>query len=204
MVKPSIDLPGRGLTPDEAWDELVAGNTRQREGAPEHPRRSLDARAALVSGQRPIAAIMSCSDSRVPLEIIFDEGYGDIFAVRSAGPTLSVATIGSMEFAVVELEVPLVVVLTHQLCGAIATAQHHAAAGRDDVVDLPGMLPHIVAGIRRSVAVAPEQDAPGMHARDLAAGLLDRSAPIRGAVQSGKLRVQPAVYSLETGEVTPA
>lgn len=202
-VKPSIDLPGRGLTPDQAWEELLAGNARQCDGAPEYPRRSADAREALVSGQRPIAAILSCSDSRVPLEIIFDEGYGDIFAVRSAGPTLSVATIGSVEFAVVELEVPLVVVLTHQLCGAIATARHHAIAGRDDVVDLPGMLPHIVAGIRRSVAVSPVEHAPAMHARDLVDGLVDRSAPVRAAVAAGKLRVQGAVYSLETGEVTP-
>jgi len=203
VIRASLDLPGGGLTPDEAWSDLLAGNKRMREGVPEHPRRSSDAREALVSGQRPIAAILSCSDSRVPLEIVFDEGYGDVFAVRTAGPTLSNATIGSVEFAVVELGVPLVVVLTHHLCGAIATARHQAVSGAADEADLPGMLPLIVAGIRRSAALAAVEDAPALHAEDLVEGLIEQSGVVRRAVENGTLRVQGAVYSLETGEVVP-
>ncbi|MDO5495817.1 MAG: carbonic anhydrase [bacterium] len=203
MIRSSLELPGGGLTPGEAWSELMAGNQRMREGVPEHPRRNADAREALVSGQRPIAAILSCSDSRVPLEIVFDEGYGDIFAVRTAGPTLSNATIGSVEYAVVELGVPLVVVMTHHLCGAIATARHQAESGAKDEADLPGMLPLIVAGIRRSAALAPLELAPALHAEDLVEGLIEQSGPIRRAVQDGTVRVRGAVYSLETGEVVP-
>lgn len=203
MIRGSHELPGGGFAPDEAWAELLAGNQRMRDGLPEHPRRSKDAREALVSGQRPIAAILSCSDSRVPLEIVFDEGYGDVFAVRTAGPTLSDATIGSVEYAVVELGVPLVLILTHHLCGAIDTARSQATSGEHEHADLPGMLPIIVAGIRRSAALAPLEDAPALHAADLVAGLIERSGPVREAVADGSLKVQGAVYSLATGEVVP-
>nr|NLD40203.1 carbonic anhydrase [Actinomycetales bacterium] len=201
MIRGELDLPGGGATPDEAWAELLAGNQRLRDGTPDYPRRSQDAREAVVSGQRPIAAVLGCSDSRVPLEIVFDQGYGDIFAVRAVGPTLSISSIGSVEYAVVELEVPLVVVLTHHLCGALATARHLATSGMDEYADLPGMLPEVIAGIRRSTSLADPADAPTQHAQDVVTGLTERSAPVREAVAAGRLRVVGAVYSIQTGEV---
>lgn len=203
MVRASLDLPGGGLTPSEAWEELLEGNRRQIAGTPAHPRRNNEAREALVSGQRPFAAILGCSDSRVPLEIAFDVGFGDIFSVRSAGPTLGVTTVGSLEYAVVALETPLIVVLTHQLCGAIQTARHQATIGADVNADLPGNLPMLIAGIRRSVSLAETEEASAMHAHDLVEGLIASSAPIREAVSAGTLQVRGAVFSIETGRVTP-
>lgn len=203
MIYASLELPGRGLTPEQAWAELKAGNDRMVHGSPLHPRREQEAREALVSGQRPIAAFIGCSDSRVPLEIAFDAGYGDIFAVRTAGPTLGQVTVGSLEFAVVELEVPLVVVLTHQHCGAIKTARHHATIGADSRDELPGSLPVLIAGIRRTTALTePMEDAPAAHARDTVELLKESSKPIREALAAGKVGVVAAVYSLDTGAVT--
>lgn len=110
------------ISPKEALKILIDGNIRFANCNAEHPNRCDEARTSLIQGQKPIVAILSCSDSRVPVEIIFDAGLGDVFSVRTAGHVLSPVVLGSLEYAVKELGVKLVVILGHENCGAIKSA----------------------------------------------------------------------------------
>ncbi|WEV76535.1 carbonic anhydrase [Bifidobacterium sp. ESL0800] len=101
---------------------MLQGNSRFASGQAEHPWQDLETRESLIDGQHPDAAVLSCSDSRVPPEIIFDQGLGDMFTVRTAGQTLDDAVIASLEYAVTHLGVSVLVVLGHQHCGAVASA----------------------------------------------------------------------------------
>ena len=127
----AVPSPSEALVdPAAALARLDAGNARFVSGALEHPRRDHAHRAALSSGQRPYAAVLGCSDSRVPHEILFDEGLGDLFAVRVAGNTAADAIVlGSIEFAVAVLGVRAVVVLGHEDCGAVKAALDVARGG---------------------------------------------------------------------------
>jgi carbonic anhydrase len=180
-------------------EELSRGNMRFAGGWPTHPHQTRERRLEFAPGQRPFAAILSCSDSRVPPEIVFDQGLGDLFVVRTAGHTLDSAVLGSLEYAAVHLEVPLVVVLGHTGCGAVAAAveggEHH------------GHLGHLVEAIRPAVEKAGKE--PG-NLLDRAVrenvirvvGELQGSRPILAPlVQDEALLIVGAVYSLETGRV---
>src|SRR4029077_17393598 len=105
--------------PVTAWKALKEGNERFVAGEPEHPSQSIADRARLASGQRPTAVLFGCADSRVAAEIIFDQGLGDMFVVRTAGHVIDAAVLGSIEYAVTVLNVPLIVVLGHDSCGAV-------------------------------------------------------------------------------------
>lgn len=108
---------------NSAWSRLLAGNRRFARGKAEHLWQDPETRESLLDAQQPIAALLSCSDSRVPPEIIFDAGLGELFTIRTAGQVLDQAAIASLEFAITELHVPLLVVMGHQHCGAVASAQ---------------------------------------------------------------------------------
>lgn len=222
------DVPrAHGLNAAAAWAQLQAGNQRMLTGTHDNARRSTAARLAGVDGQWPIVAVLGCADSRVAPELIFDAGFGEIFTVRSAGPTLGHTEIGSLEYAVLELGVPLILVMTHESCGALGAARHLAATGAapapesggapaadtaaktaagtaaDTAADLPGMLPMVMAGVRRSTALATPDRVPALHAADLIKSLLEHSPPIREAVEAGKIAIKGGVYSITTGEVAP-
>lgn len=190
-----------GPSSSAAWAELLEGNQRLVAGETEHPRRSREVRDGLRAAQHPMAAVIACSDSRAPIEIVFDQGFGDIFVVRTAGPVLSESTIGSLEYAATVLEVPLIVVLTHEGCGAIAAAREV----RGDSAALTGYLPSIISGIDRSV-LDDDEDPEALHSRQLVRGLLARSHHIVRRVEGGTLGVVGAYYELGTGlvrEVVP-
>lgn len=108
--------------PVAAWKALKEGNERFVAGRPQHPSQSVDHRAGLAAGQKPTAVIFGCADSRVAAEIIFDQGLGDTFVVRTAGHVIDSAVLGSIEYAVTVLNVPLIVVLGHDSCGAVNAA----------------------------------------------------------------------------------
>ncbi len=121
----------RPAGPRRAWGELEAGNRHWRAFHASHPDRAGHVRRALVVGQHPFAVVLGCVDSRVPPELVFDQGLGDLLTVRSAGEVLDEAVLGSLAYGVLELGVPLIVVLGHQGCGAVAAAVHAApASGR--------------------------------------------------------------------------
>ena len=110
------------LSPADAWAEMIRGNERFVSGAPAHPRQDVERRAELMEEQRPLSALFGCSDSRLAAEIIFDKGLGDLFVVRNAGQIISDSVVGSLEYSVGILEVPLIVVLGHDNCGAVKGA----------------------------------------------------------------------------------
>ncbi|MGW0140726.1 carbonic anhydrase [Streptomyces calvus] len=112
----------RPATPEDALRELAAGNRRWRTYRERHPDETRAVREALVTGQHPFAVVLSCIDSRVPPELVFDQGLGDLMTVRSAGQVLDEAVLGSVAYGVLELDVPLVLVLGHQSCGAVRAA----------------------------------------------------------------------------------
>src|SRR5688500_9364598 len=109
-------------TPAAVWQEMVRGNDRFVAGAPLHPRQDVERREELAFAQSPSAALFGCSDSRLAAEIIFDKGIGDLFVVRNAGQIISDSVLGSLEYAVSVLKVPLIVVLGHDECGAVLAA----------------------------------------------------------------------------------
>ncbi len=136
---------------DLALQELLAGNRRYRTGQVLHPHQTEHRRQALTQNQQPFAAILGCSDSRVPPELIFDQGLGDLFVVRVAGNILDDAGVmASLEFAVVRLKTPLIVVLGHQHCGAVEAA----VAAYEANQQVAGHLGFVVNAIRPAVAEA--------------------------------------------------
>ncbi len=194
-------------TPAETWERMVAGNERFVAGAPRHPRQDVERREELSGGQSPRAALFGCSDSRLAAEIIFDQGLGDLFVVRNAGQIISESVIGSLEYAVAVLGVPLIVVLGHDACGAVQAAID--AAGPD----APPLPPHIAqliapiapaveATVRRSGHADPI-DVGRVHLHDTVAELLARSELISDAVAAGTLAVVAANYRLLEGRVVP-
>ena len=120
------------MTRDQALQQLKDGNTRHAAAVHRHPHRDAVRRADLVSGQKPWAAILGCSDSRVPPEIVFDQGLGDLFVVRTAGHVCDATVTASLGYAVQHLRVSLVVVLGHCGCGAVNAAIAHRPEEPDD------------------------------------------------------------------------
>ena len=189
--------------PKSSWKTLKEGNERFVAGRPEHPSQSIEHRASLAGGQKPIAAVFGCGDSRVPAEIIFDQGLGDIFVVRTAGHVMDSAVLGSLEFAVTALNVPLIVVLGHHSCGAVKAT----LAALDDAV-LPGgyvrdlverVAPSILLGRREGLTRVDEFEA--RHVVETAEQLVGRSVVIAERVSAGKVAIVGATYHLTDGRV---
>ena len=192
-------------TPDEALAKLMEGNARFVEGKNTHPNMSLERRAELAEGQAPYAIIVSCSDSRVAPELLFDAGPGDLFIIRAAGNIVDDYGIGSVEYAAGPLASPLVVVLGHESCGAVDAA----VAAEVNNADFPGRIHDIVEDIRPAVEAAMEhatgpallEEAISVNAVSVAKQL-SRSEPIlEDAVEAGTLKIVAARYDLDTGKV---
>jgi carbonic anhydrase len=184
---------------EEALEKLIVGNRRYAAMRQVHPRQTLARRDALMEGQHPFAVILSCSDSRVPSELIFDQGLGDLFIVRTAGHVINDLVIGSIEFAIYALGVPLVMVLGHSQCGAVSSAI--------TLKPMPGNIAQLVLRIQPAVdSVRDEQgdlleNAIRANARLSATHITATSAVIYEAVQEYRVMVVPAVYNLSTGNV---
>ena len=189
------------VNPDEALKLLLAGNQRFVGGNLDSVTRDEMAqrRAELVQGQKPFAIVLCCSDSRVGPEIVFDQELGNIFVVRTAGEVLDAAGIGSIEYAVAHLGSPLVLVLGHEYCGAVAAAVADAKE--------PGRIADIVKAIRPAVAKTKAQPGDPLHnavlanVRDIAARLRSTGPIVSEGVKAGRLKVTGAVFSLKTGKV---
>lgn len=194
----------RPKTAIEAWNLLLEGNRNFVSGAPAHPRQDAEIREALADKQKPFAALFGCSDSRLAAEMIFDLGLGDLFVVRNAGQVIAETILGSLEFAVEVLEVPLILVLGHDECGAIR-ATMNAEAGK---LTLEGEFIHnlvdrIMPTVRAAKLVGETDidEVTARHVADTISEMLERSKVISDAVKSGKLAVVGANYKLALGEV---
>ena len=187
------------LTADQALQRLVAGNERYVAGAATHPDQTAQRRAELAKGQFPFAIVLTCSDSRVVPELFLDQGLGDLFVIRNAGNILDDHVIGSMDYAVEHLHVPLVLVVGHEKCGAVSAA---VAGG-----EAPGHIRSVVEALEPAVEQA--RNLPGDKVDNAvranaarAAEILTRVQPIlKEAASSGKLMVVPARYDLATGRL---
>lgn len=188
-------------SPVTAWKALKEGNERFVAGQPQHPSQSVDHRASLAAGQRPIAVVFGCSDSRVAAELIFDQGLGDMFVVRTAGQAIDSAVLGSIEFAVMVLDVPLIVVLGHDSCGAVKAALAAIEDGAipggflRDVVER--VAPSILMGRRDGLSRVDEFEA--RHVSETIAQLMSRSSAIAERVSAGTLAIAGATYHLADG-----
>ena len=197
----------RLLNADEALRQLIAGNHRFITGKPTSPRRSPEEFRSLAQGQFPEAVIVSCADSRVAPEILFDVGVGDIFVVRVAGNVIDGAGAsvkGSIEYAIAELNVPLIMVLGHSGCGAVKAAIQHL----NDRDSLPGAINGLVELIKPAVARSkgiagdPLENAIRQNV-EIGVDRLRTLQPILAPrVKEGKVKVVGGVYDLSTGGVT--
>jgi carbonic anhydrase len=194
-----------GISAGEALRLLKEGNSRYVDGKLQHPRQDRDRRALTAAqGQHPLAAILTCSDSRVPVEIIFDQGIGDIFAVRVAGNVAATDEVGSLEYAVDKRATPLVVVLGHTHCGAISAVM--------DDAKLPPNIANLLEPIKPAVDKAreanPEADKDVLLKAAITANIwqavedmLRLSPIIREKVRDGQAQVIGALYDLDSGQV---
>lgn len=197
-------------TPAGAWAELKAGNLRFVNGTPGHPRQDVERREQLVGLQSPHAALFGCSDSRLAAEIIFDNGLGDLFVVRNAGQVISDSVVGSLEYAVAVLQVPLIVVLGHDTCGAVIAAINSQAPDADALPPhIQQLISKIIPAVTRVAAGKPvtrELDSTLVgreHLRDTVAELLQASELISDAIAAGTLAIVGANYRLLEGTAVP-
>lgn len=186
---------------------LLEGNERYAADAPRHPHRGRETRASLAEGQHPIAAILACSDARVPPTLVFDQGLGDLFIVRNAGQVLTPGALASLEFAVLELGVSLIVVMAHEACGAVRAAA--ATFGGDEVPE--GHLAQVLAPLAPAVAVAARRGDAGegvdalacrageAHLRMTVAALRNAGPIIATRVADDRLGVVGLSYELASG-----
>jgi len=188
------------ITPDSVLAELKTGNKHHLAHRYQHPHETLERQRQLASGQHPHAEILSCSDSRVPPEIVFDQGLGDLFVVRVAGNVASDTEIGSLEYGAEHLQVPLIVVLGHENCGAV-TAAVQGGPPEGHIGSLVDLIKPAVEKTR-GMSGDPVSNAVRMNV-ELVVKQLRTSTPILSElVAHGKLRIVGAVYSIETGTVT--
>lgn len=190
-------------TPAQAWERLSKGNERFVQDNLAHPNMDKDRREKLRLGQNPIAVVLACSDSRVPVEHIFDAGLGDIFVVRTAGEILGEEVMGSVSYAVNSLDVPLVIVLGHEGCGAVAAAVDALDGG-----DLPDDHQRIlVERVAPSILVARNEgktqafEFERRHAAETAAQLIQRMPKLGSKSAEGSVGLVAARYRQDTGEV---
>jgi carbonic anhydrase len=198
-IKPKPLLPAGPVTGRQALAALMHGNDRYAAGHPQHPHQSIQRRHHVVPKQTPFATVLSCSDSRVPAELLFDVGIGDIFVIRTAGNVADPVAIGSIEYAVATFHTPLLVVLGHQYCGAIiATVRRYPAPGHiDSIVQL--INPNIAGATDSKEGI---EAAARANARAVAASLTRESDIIGAPARERRLLVVSAIYSLETGRVS--
>jgi carbonic anhydrase len=194
-----------GISADEALRLLKEGNARYVEGKPQHPHQDRARRALTASqGQHPLAAILACSDSRAPAEIIFDQGIGDIFVIRVAGNVAATDEVGSIEYAVDQRGAPLVLVLGHTHCGLVGAVL--------EGVKLPPNIASLAEPVKPAVDKAREahrgaakdvllQAAITANVWQAVDDMLRLSPVIREKVKEGQVRVVGALYDLDSGQV---
>ncbi len=191
------------MTPDQVLQQLLDGNKRYVQSASTHPNLSAEGRMALAAGQSPMAVILSCIDSRVPPEIVFDQGLGNMLVGRTGGNVVDDTQLGGIEFGITTYSTPLVVIMGHQRCGAIEAAVDTINSGSQ----APGHIAALVDLLEPAVTIAAPQSGDQVDNTvraniQLGAGRIRDAHPIIAeAIASGSLKVVGMYYSLDTGMV---
>lgn len=204
-VVQAADAPAQTVDPNTALQRLMDGNARFVGGTMSWPNQTAARRTALASGQAPYAIILGCADSRVPPEVIFDEGLGDLFVVRVAGNAPNPELIASIQYGVLVLGASLIMVLGHTSCGAIKAAIDHLIKGAPLPTD---HLQSLVDDL--AYAVAPVLNAPGDQVANATKlnvqlgvqQLSTTGAPMVSAISAGTLKVVGGIYDLASGKVS--
>lgn len=199
MVAIVLSSAANAAHPSPIPQALAEGNARFAAGVSPGPHREIERRQELIKGQHPFAVVISCSDSRVPPELVFDQGLGDLFVVRTAGEVVGDLELGSVEYAVEHLGVPLIIVMGHSQCGAVKAA----IAG--------GELPPHIAAIAQQISPAVEsvrhkrgdllQNAVEENVRRVMAQLTKESPIVAHAVHDHHVQIVGEVYDINTGTV---
>lgn len=194
----------RPATADDALQQLIAGNTRFVRGEPRFTVACKEQLADLAQAQRPYATILGCSDSRVPPEIIFDAGLGELFVVRVAGNVFSAEVMGSFQFAAMQLQTPLFIVLGHEGCGAVGAALDAIHRGRLQhsriQLLLDGMIPGLL-GIEPGLPPGEELER-GVEANvRWSMHQLSATPEVQARFAEGRMQLIGAVYEIATGRV---
>ncbi|HLS78089.1 MAG TPA: carbonic anhydrase [Nocardia sp.] len=188
-------------SPVSAWKALREGNNRFVEGTLQHPHQGVGLRAELAAGQRPTAIVFGCGDSRVAAEIIFDQGLGDMFVVRTAGHVIESSVLGSIEYGVEILKIPLIVVLGHDSCGAVGATidalDNGAVPGGFIRSVVERVTPSILLGRREGLTSVDELEA--RHVEETAEQLAQFSTAIAERIESGELAIACVTYKLSEG-----
>lgn len=186
-----------GVTPDKALAEIMEGNARFVAGSPvAHTRDLAIVRARAAEGQWPIVGVLSCADSRVPVEMVFDEPIGRLFVTRVAGNITTPEIIASLEYGVAVLGIKAIVVMGHSNCGAVKAAMDNPEVPGQISALFPALLPAVYMSQSRDPIVVTRQNAV-IHA----AMLINASTVIEAKVKAGTLKVVPAVYDVATSKV---
>ena len=186
------------ISPPQALAELKAGHERFTKSISKHPHSSQQRLNRLVSGQHPMAMVLGCSDSRMPIELLFDVGFGDIFVIRNAGNAYTEGSLASIEYGLEALNIGLLVVLGHEGCGAVSAAcSNHTS--------LSPSLRQLVLHIRQELdgaEVSLDPDRAVRHHPVLTAHQLIANSPlVRERVSSGALMIEPACYTFDHGKI---
>jgi carbonic anhydrase len=189
------------VAPAEAIARLKDGNNRYTNGNLQHPGQTTERRAELAKSQHPFAIIVSCSDSRVPPEIVFDQGLGDLFICRVAGNVINDESLGSIEYAVVHLGVRLILVLGHQRCGTVQAAKETIAAKGKAL----GHIESLVTAMKPAVEATVNADLDATikaNVKHVVDALRSTTPILKPKVDADELKVVGANYSLDTGFVS--
>jgi len=192
------------ITPDQALERLIAGNSRFTSGKMSHPHQDRARRSELRNGQTPFAVIVGCSDSRVSPEVIFDQGLGDLFVVRVAGNVVDPTVAGSVEYAVVHFHSSFVLVLAHEKCGAVTAALLPQSDREKESANIQALLKQIDPSLNGiSSQLTPDQRLlAGIEANAHASARnLGASPVISQAIAEKKLKIVSGIYQLGSGEV---
>lgn len=199
---------GPSMPPATAKEKLINGNRRYAENNLTSPERlGSSRRQELLGGQSPYAAVLTCADSRVPPEHVFDAALGEVFTCRNAGNLIDEATLGSIEYAVAHTGCPLVCIMGHNKCGAVGAAvaaakdpSLHESPNIDDIVRR--LLPAVIATKKEGQSDAEWTDAAAkQNVKDACAHVLQRSSIIKSKVEAGDCEVLGAWYDLDSGKV---
>jgi len=199
LRNPAPAVAQNDMTPEAALEKMMQGNQRFIQGKRQNPNQDLARLTEVAAGQNPFAAILSCADSRVPSELVFDQGLGDLFVVRVAGNLATPEEIGSLEFGTLVLGAKVLLVMGHERCGAVDAAIKNA--------QVPGQIGSILDSIRPAVGRVPDNVSDRLTEVCKANVLLqierlNASPVLSQLVQEGKLKIAGAYYDLDTGEAT--
>lgn len=189
--------------PDEALQRLLDGNQRYVANKAVDPNQSETRRIEVSTGQHPFATILGCVDSRVPPEIVFDRGLGDLFVIRTAGQVIDQAVLGSIEFGSFELGIPLVFVLGHESCGAVTAALHAV----ETPAEVEGSIGYLVEAITPAIEAAHGQEGDELDNAvkanvSLVVEQLKQSPILSAAIAAGTLKIVGGRYDLDKGAIT--